>query len=276
MIETEKYCVRCDKTKIHLDNDLWCRDCLKEIIGEREDRLKRVPMLPEKVPIKYVKGKVCLWCQKLKKFDQFYKNKTNKDGLTIYCKYCVKRRKKGMPKVIVNRYCKNCSKLLTGLKKKFCNLECNINYNKKNRKPRPPKVIVKKYCIKCSKLLVRYQTKYCSRKCYTKNKKNYKIKPEPKVSRQTMICKRCGEPYTNFYEQKEFPIGDKRNYCKECRELYNKAVYFKPPPQYVETKTKLCPKCGMRIKKIWEFCFSCNKLEKANIIEKENRDWSRT
>lgn len=47
-----------------------------------------------------MKIKICSKCRKIKNIKEFYKNKSKKDGLSIWCKKCIKEwREKNSEKV---------------------------------------------------------------------------------------------------------------------------------------------------------------------------------
>ncbi len=98
-----KQCTKCkkwkDESKFGKDSrnkdglKSWCKDCMRAYIRERYKKegkgLKTYYRYEERQRVvDGVKQKRCRRCKKWKAESDFYKRRSNKDGLTTWCKAC--------------------------------------------------------------------------------------------------------------------------------------------------------------------------------------------
>ena len=176
-------------------------------------------------------GKVCSRCGEWKPLEEYYKDKTHKDGRSSYCKKCKnfkKETREGMKK------CTKCGewKPLEEFHKSGKHRrksQCKECKNKTSeRRTRVERKEGMKKCTKCGewKLLEEYHKHKASKDGRTTQCKECKNKP-PKETREGMKkCTKCGEwkPLEEYHKDKKRKDG-RMPQCKECKKEYSKQHY---------------------------------------------------
>ena len=189
--------------------------------------------------------KRCARCKEEKLVTDFCRNKHNRDGLTSYCKACLRHQRTAhrsahpRPKAPDLRQCKTCgasfSKAETGGRIRYCSEECF------GRRRHQPPVIELRKCAGCgttfeaSKWKGYKDKEYCSPKCCadTKSQKNML---------KVRTCRWCGQGFTRA------KCGPQAQFCSdECKRASRRAgrlVASRKCAAAAERAT--CAKCELR------------------------------
>lgn len=189
---------------------------------------------------KFMEGKKCSKCGKIKPYTDFHKNNQTNDGLSCHCKECRKIYKAKIPKIYIaidSKMCNTCrqvkpiSEFYKDIRRKDGHKNDCAGCLRKNHEEyvlAGKRVVAEKVCRKCGelKLISKFhkdKSRYdghrdVCRDCICKYPENHAEKTRLKIlksgNKKCTKCKRT-KPLNEFYPRKEGELGY-TSICKTC------------------------------------------------------------